>query len=143
MNAGFEENFMELQTDLISLCLELTEGKVDKIFAYASIENKSTMFNAFFEKSGELYTINQLNIDRKTAMEFLRIGTKDLSKIKDLCKQNNMKVPTELKMYYNLQTGKYNADYEYDEICSEKTGISAGEVFMQWYDEIRDSIRHA
>ncbi len=139
MQSNFEEKFMEIQTDLISLCLELTESKVDKIFAYASIEEKSAMFNAFFEKEGKVYTINQLNIDKKTALNFLKIGTKDLDKIKTLCTQNETRTPTEIKMYYNHQTGKFDADYKYDEICSAKTGVSAGEVFMQWYDEIKKS----
>lgn len=82
MKENFEDKFMGIQTDLISLCLEVTGSKVDKIFAYASIEKKSTMFNAFFEKDGKVLTINQLNIDRGTVMEFLKIGTTDLEKIK-------------------------------------------------------------
>lgn len=45
-----EFKFMEMRSGLISLCLEVMGGKVDKIFAYASIEKKSTMFNTFFEK---------------------------------------------------------------------------------------------
>ncbi len=140
MNSNFEEKFMEIQTEYIALCLELTESKVDGVYAYASIEKKSTMFNAFFEKSGKVYTINQLNIDSKTAMDFLRIGTMDLEKIKVLCKENDTRIPTEIKMSYNLKTGKFNADYKYDEICSSKTGVSAGEVFMNWYDEIKNSL---
>lgn len=140
MNSDFEEKFMEIQTDFISLCLELTDSKVDEVFAYASIEKKSTMFNAFFVKSRKVYTINQLNVDRKTAMEFLKIGTRDLEKIKILCKENDTQIPTEIKMIYNLKTGKYTADYKYDEICSEKTGISAGEVFIKWCDEIKNSL---
>ena len=48
-----------------------------------------------------------------------------------------MPVPTEMKMYYDATTGKYNAQYEYDEICLEKTGKSAGEVFLEWLSEIK------
>ena len=110
MKENFEDKFMGIQTDLISLCLEVTGSKVDKIFAYASIEKKSTMFNAFFEKDGKVLTINQLNIDRGTVMEFLKIGTTDLEKIKKKCEQNEIQTPTEIKMYYDVKTGKYNAD---------------------------------
>lgn len=48
MKENFEDKFMEIQRGLISLCLEVTDGRIDKIFAYASIEKRSTMFNAFF-----------------------------------------------------------------------------------------------
>lgn len=138
MKENFEDKFMEIQTDLISLCLEVTGNKVDKIFAYASIEKKSTMFNAFFEKDGKVLTINQLNIDRGIVMQFLKIGTTDLEMIKKTCEQNEIQTPTEIKMYYDVKTGKYNADYKYDEVCSDKTGMSSGEVFMKWYNEIKE-----
>ena len=140
MKENFEDKFMEVQTDLISLCLEVTESKIDKIFAYVSIEKKSTMFNAFFEKEGKILTINQLNIDRRTVMDFLRIGTTDLTKIKKICEQNETQTPTEIKMYYDVKSGKYKADYKYDEVCSDKTGMSSGEVFMKWYNEIKETL---
>lgn len=139
MKDNFEDKFMEIQTGLISLCLEVTGSKIDKIFAYASIEKKSTMFNAFFERDGKVLTINQLNIDRGIVMKFLKIGTTDLEKIKKICEQNEIQTPTEIKMYYDVKTGKYNADYKYNEVCSDKTGISSGEVFMKWYNEIKDN----
>ena len=139
MKDNFEDKFMEIQTGLISLCLEVTGSKIDKIFAYASIEKKSTMFNAFFERDGKVLTINQLNIDRGIVMEFLKIGTTDLEKIKKICEQNEIQTPTEIKMYYDVKTGKYNADYKYNEVCSDKTGISSGEVFMKWYNEIKEN----
>lgn len=137
MIENFEDKFMEAQTALISLCLEVTESKIDKVFAYASIEKRSTMFNAFFEKKGEVLTINQLNIDKRTVMDFLRIGTTDLNKIKKLCEQNETRTPTEIKMYYDVKSSKFKADYKYDEICSSKTGVSSGEVFMKWHDELK------
>lgn len=131
MKENFEDKFMEIQRGLISLCLEVTDGRIDKIFAYASIEKKSTMFNAFFEKDGNIVTMNQLNIDRETTMKFLKIGTTDLQKIRQIYEQNEIQIPTEIKMYYDVKTGKYSADYKYDEVCSYKMGISSGEVFMK------------
>ena len=139
MKKIFEDRFMEIQEGLISLCLEVTEGNIDKVYAYASIEKKSAMFNAFFEKNGRVVTINQLNIDSKTAMNFLRIGTMDLSKLKAICEEYEVKCPTEIKLFYDVKTGKCGADYRYDEICSSKTGLSSGEVFLEWYNQVKDS----
>ena len=68
-------------------------------------------------------------------MQFLKVGTEDIEKIKKLCNDYNMPIPSELKMYYNVNTGKYNVDYKYESICSTKTGISAGEIFMNWFME--------
>ena len=111
MSKKFEDQFMDLQSELISLSLEVTDKKVDKIYAYASIEEKSQMFNAFFEAAGEIKTLNQLGIDHNRMMQFLKLGTEDLDKIKALGKEYAMPVPTELKLHYDVKTGKYNADY--------------------------------
>lgn len=133
----FEDNFMDLQSEFISLCLELTEQKVDKIYAYCSIEAKSRMFNAFFEVGGEIKTANQLGINNSLVNQFLRVGTHDLPKFSQLCESYGVPTPTEIKMQYDTESGKFDAAYKYDVVCSETTGISAGEVFMNWFDEIK------
>lgn len=137
MSRQFEDEFMDLQSELISLCLEATGKRVDKIYAYASIEEKSKMFNAFFEVSGEIKTLNQLGLNNSLINQFLKLGTGDLEKIRSVCKNFNKPIPTEIKMYYDVNTGKYNADYKYNEVCSAITGMSAGEIFMNWISEIR------
>lgn len=140
MGRTFEDEFMDIQAGLISLCLELTGEGVDKLYAYVSIEQKSMMFNAFFEKSGKVLTINQLGVDNTTAMNFLKIGTMDLQKMKSVCEENGKDVPTEIKMYYDVRTHKFNSDCKYEEICSAKTGVSSGEAFTSWYNEIKNSL---
>jgi hypothetical protein len=48
MSKVFEDEFMDAQASIISLCMEVTKEKVDKIYAYCSNESRVTMFNAFF-----------------------------------------------------------------------------------------------
>lgn len=120
------------------MCLEVTKNKVSKVYAYASIEAKSQSFNAFFEVNKEVKTINQLDVNKDMMMQFLKLGTSDLSKIRELGKTYNRPIPTEMKMYYDVKTGKYNADYKYEEICSAKTGLDVGTIFMDWYNQIRN-----
>ena len=45
-------------------------------------------------------------------------------------------MPTEIKMIYEKKTGKFSVKYKYDEVCSAKTGIGAGEVFDNWITEV-------
>lgn len=137
MEKKFEDEFMELQSDFVSLCLELVEQKVNKIYIYCSLEKKSKMFNAFFEINGKIKTLNQLGGNNALIIQFLKLGTSDLEKVKKVCINYNMPIPTEMKMYYNIDTGKYDAQYKYEEICSEKTGKSAGQVFLEWISEIK------
>lgn len=99
---------------------------------YCSIEAKSQMFNVFFELDGKIKTLNEMGIVPSRAMELLRTGTHRLDKIKEVCAKYNYPTPTEIKMIYDVKTKKFNVGYQYKEICSAKTNISAGEVFMNW-----------
>ena len=137
MGKKFEDEFMDLQSGLVSLCLELTEQNVSKVYIYCSIERKSKMFNAFFEIDGKIKTLNQLGANKALIMQFLKLGTTDLEEIKNICISNNMPIPTEMKMCYDAKTGKFDGQYKYEEICSEKTGKNAGEVFLNWISEIK------
>ncbi len=97
------------------------------------------MFNAFFEVDGEVKTLNLLGIVRPVSTQFLRLGTQDLSKIEDVCTRYNMRVPTEMKLSYDVKSGKYDAKYKYDEVCSLKTNKAPGEVFLEWVAEIKNA----
>lgn len=129
MEKIFEDAFMDLQSEYVSLCLELLGNTVEKIYIYLSIEDKSQMFNVFVQKSNTIQTLNQVVNDRALLMQFLKLGTSDIEKIKSLCKQYNVSTPTELKMTYNVITGKFNAVYQYKPVC---TDVSSGEIFMKW-----------
>jgi len=45
---NFEDKLSEIQTDMISLALELAEDKIDTAYIYGSYENNSLSFNSFF-----------------------------------------------------------------------------------------------
>ncbi|MBR1443767.1 MAG: hypothetical protein IJ583_09585, partial [Firmicutes bacterium] len=83
----------------------------------------------------KVLTLNELNIVNGEAMGFLKTGTQELEKIKMLCEENQRKIPTEIKMYYDVKTGRFDAEYKYDEECLRK--MSSGEIFMKWYEEIK------
>ena len=128
MEKVFEDEFMDLQTALISLCLEVTE---EKVYVYCSNEKKSKMFNAFFDVNGEVKTLYQLGVPNELAFQFLKLGKEDLEKVDAICIKHNMPIPTEMKLYYDVTSGKYDAEYKYEEVCSAKTGKNAGEVFSE------------
>ena len=132
----FEDEFMEVQSGLISLCLEfLGDNKVDEIFAYCSIEEKSYSFNAFFRKNGEITKKENIESNMRRIVQFLRTGTADLEKVKEVCIKHQMPIPTEIKMYYDTQTGKFNAGSKYTPVC---VNISAGEIFDQGFAEYKN-----
>jgi len=101
------------------------------------MEEKSQSFNAFFEIDGEVKSINDLDISEDLMDQCLMLGTEDLMKIRELCACHNRERPTEIKMVHNVKSGKFDSDYKYEEVCSAKTGLTAHEVFYDWFDEVK------
>ena len=129
----FEDEFSEIQTGLISLCMELTRTKVNKVFAYCSIEDKSQAFNAFFQKDGKILKNNQVGANIETVNDFLRLGTNDLDKLREVCIRYGKPVPRQIKMVYDAKTHGFDARISYDSLLDE--GKSAGQAFMDWRNE--------
>lgn len=50
MIKGFEDAFTDLQSEFVSLCMEYTNGSVDKIYIYIYQDTSQKMFNAIFVK---------------------------------------------------------------------------------------------
>ena len=115
----------------------MTKKKVQKVYAYCSNEKKSKMFNVFFNVSGQIKTLNQLGVPQKPAFQFLKLGIEELKNLNAICAKHNMPAPTEMKLYYDVTSGKFDANYKYEEVCSAKTGKCAAEVFMEWIEEIK------
>lgn len=85
MNKVFEDDFLDIQSRIIALCVEFADNKADKVYAYGSIEEKSISFNAFFNIGGQIKTTNNLVTDTDAIWDFLDLGESDLEKIKQTC----------------------------------------------------------
>lgn len=137
----FEDAFMEEQSSLISLCLEFAEGQVDKVFAYASIEEKTQGFNAFFQAGRKIKAPHQIDPDPSMVQQFLNLGTSDLTNIRKICAAYQNPVPTEIKMTYDVKTGKFDAQYQYQPVCTAETGVDLSEVFLAWMEDERKKLK--
>lgn len=139
MQKVFEDEFMDLQSDLISLCLEVAEQRVNKVYAYCSVEEYSRAFNAFFEVGGEIRMLHQMGLPDRLTSQFLSVGTHDLDKIEAVCVKHDRPIPREIKMCYDVDTGKFDAWYKYEPVCTADTEKDIVEVFLGWVDEVKSS----
>ena len=129
MDREFEDEFMDAQSQIISLCVEFAGNRADKVYAYGSIEESSISFNAFFKIDGQIKTTNNIAADTDSIWDFLDLGELHYEK----------PVPTELRMIYDCKSGKIDTEYKYESICSGKTGTDSSEIFMKWLDEVLQS----
>ena len=138
MGKIFEDEFMDLQAEYVSLCLELFEDRADEIYIYVANEEDVRSFNAFCKVGGEVKMLHEMSIEPPMAFKFLRIGTNDAKRFSILCDKYNMPVPRELKMHYYVRTGKFEAKYKYEPVCSSKMEADSQDIFDDWVQEIKD-----
>lgn len=138
MSKIFEDEFMEIQADIVSVCLEATEGNADKIFGYCSMEECVFYFNACFEVNGKIKRVDQLDVDDNTQWMILRTGTDKLMDLRDICEKHKMRRPTEIKMVYDVRTGKFNANYKYEPVC-EDDDVFQSDIYLAWVEELKQS----
>ena len=144
----FEDQFSELQADMISICMEYVEDRADKVYVYASCEEgvvSSSFFYLINNTYVECHKVNDaLNIgeeeydvsqDRQFAV--LDIINEDVEKIKELCKEHEKDMPTELKLIYDVKSGKLQAEYKYDLVYSDDEVKTADDIAEEWFDEVK------
>lgn len=61
MKKVFEDEFSEIQTDMIQICLEYAEKKVDTIYIYGSFEENTISCDFFYKIMGKIVERHELN----------------------------------------------------------------------------------
>lgn len=129
----FEDAFMEVLSDYVSLCLEATNGAVDVIYGFIYQSQGLNAFNVFFAKDGQILTNRQL-LPKDLCRNLLRTGVADIPKLLDVCNKFGQKCPHEIKTIYHVHTKTFDAHFEYRDY-SELDDISTTDVLMAWINE--------
>ena len=143
---NFEDKLSEIQTDMISLALELAEDKIDTAYIYGSYENNSLSFNSFFVQDNKVYPINKLdqlgieNLTKDRMFQYLDIGISDLERLITLFQEDKKQAPTQLKLVYDNVNKKAKAQYSYDLFYSNSDTLTSYDIFMEWYKEIKEEV---
>ncbi|MCI7136635.1 MAG: hypothetical protein SPI09_00325 [Candidatus Limivicinus sp.] len=132
----FEDEFMDLQADYVSLCLEVMEGIADEIYIYISNEEDVSMFHTFCRVKGQVKTLGKL-FPATLQRELLMTGGKDIEKINELCRRYGRPAPTEIRLHYVVKTNSLDAHYEYKPVCAGDCGFGPGDVVDAWIEEER------
>ncbi|MEB6548565.1 antitoxin YezG family protein [Heyndrickxia sporothermodurans] len=144
----FEDRFSELQADMISICMEYIEERADKVYVYASCE-ESTISSKYFYLINNKYVkphkVNdalangdeRYNVSSERQFMVLDILNEDIEKIKELCLDYEKDMPTEMKLIYDVKSGKFKAEYKYDLVYTNHETKTARQIADEWFDEIQ------
>lgn len=152
MKDNFEDIFSQSQADIISLCLEYADGKVNDIYAYCSIEEGIYTFDVFYSINGVLYHKHRLNdstpssaqnyydtsSERQSAL--LETGIQDLKSLQVMLGKYEKPTPTEIKLHYNVDTGRLNAEYKYEPTYTNHRTLTSEDIFDQWFDQVNEKM---
>ncbi|MFD1902275.1 hypothetical protein [Enterococcus termitis] len=151
MTKAFEDLFMDIQADMVSIAMEYIENRADKIYMYGTIEGDSFSFNLFYEINGKIVKMHEVNsalksfdkpfdTSRERKVEVLKIGTQDLEELKQLCTEHHRDTPTELKIIFEVATNHLATEYKYEPVYENNDDIIFMQVFNDWYNDMKKEI---
>ncbi|MDM5436328.1 DUF600 family protein [Bacillus hominis] len=146
----FEDKFSELQSDMIAICMEFVEDRADKVYVYASCEEgiiSGSFFYLINNKYVECHKVNdalengdeRYDVSPKRQSMVLRIICKDVQKVKALCKEYEKDMPTEMKLIYDVKSGKFKAEYKYDLVYTIHDIKTADHIADEWFEEVKNN----
>lgn len=148
MKDNFEDIFSQSQADIISLCLEYADGKVNDIYVYCSIEEGIYTFDVFYNINGTLYHKHRLNDSNPSSTQnnydtsperqsaLLETGIQDLKNLKIILDKYDRPIPTEIKLHYNVDTGRLDAEYKHEPTYTNHTTLTSEDIFDDWFDQV-------
>lgn len=137
----FEDEFTDLQADMVDICNEYSKGLADKIFIYAANEG-IILAHHFYCINDKVLDCQELNeselnivfdVSDDCQEQVLDILNEDIQKIQTICKKYNQPVPKLMKLVYESKTKKFNAEYKYENQTTND--ISVFDNDDNWFEE--------
>ena len=143
MNRVFEDQLMEIQSDMISLSLEYVENKAETVYIYVVLEDGLVSFDVFYKIGGFIseksdvneYLSEKINDSDDIQFSLLEYGIEDAEKIEVLFEENSKEVPTEIRLVYDVKNNSLKSNYRYDAMYEKNEDLSVSDVFETWIQE--------
>lgn len=144
----FEDKFSGLQVDMISICMENVEDRADKVYVYVACEQgmiASKFYYLINNKYVKAHKVNDAWEDERYDVSPTRQGmvlniiNEDIEKIEELCKEYGRDMPTEMKMIYDVKSGGFQAQYNYDLVHTKDNTKTPKAFADEWFEEIKNN----
>lgn len=148
MNRVFEDQLMDIQSDMISLSLEYIENKAETVFIYVVLEDGLVSFDVFYKIGGFIseksdvneYLSEKINDSDDIQFSLLEYGIEDAEKIEVLFEENSKEVPTEIRLVYDVKNNSLKSNYIYDAMYEKNEDLSVSDVFEAWIQEEKSKL---
>ena len=144
----FEDQLMEIQSDMISLSLEYVENKAEIVYIYVVLEDGLVSFDFFYKIGGFIseksdvnkYLSEKINDSDDIQFSLLEYGIEDAEKIEVLFEENSKEVPTEIRLVYDVKNNSLKSNYIYDAMYEKNEDLSVSDVFEAWIQEEKSKL---
>ena len=144
----FEDQLMEIQSDMISLSLEYVENKAEIVYIYVVLEDGLVSFDVFYKIGGFIseksdvneYLSEKINDSDDIQFSLLEYGIEDAQKIEVLFEENSKEVPTEIRLVYDVKNNSLKSNYRYDAMYEKNEDLSVSDVFEAWIQEEKSKL---
>ena len=144
----FEDQLMEIQSDMISLSLEYVENKAEIVYIYVVLEDGLVSFDVFYKIGGFIseksdvneYLSEKINDSDDIQFSLLEYGIEDAEKIEVLFEENSKEVPTEIRLVYDVKNNSLKSNYRYDAMYEKNEDLSVSDVFDAWIQEEKSKL---
>ena len=139
----FEDQLMEIQSDMISLSLEYVENKAEIVYIYVVLEDGLVSFDVFYKIGGFIseksdvneYLSEKINDSDDIQFSLLEYGIEVAQKIEVLFEENSKEVPTEIRLVFDVKNNSLKSNYRYDAMYEKNEDLSVSDVFEAWIQE--------
>ncbi len=146
MNGNIEElnqKLMPIYSEIISACLDYSQGKTDYIYVLGiNVCNSHYMNNCFFKKHDSFFKKHKIYeeigviISDEKQSEVLN-NLKIMKELYKLFIEYTGESPTEVKLKYNVQTGKFGVNLSYSDRIEKSETLTPNDVFNEWFEEAK------
>ncbi|MDE5581854.1 MAG: DUF600 family protein [Treponemataceae bacterium] len=145
----FEDEFSALQADMVDICNEYSCGEAEKIFIYVAYEGL-LVTDHFYKINKQILACHKLNdcskkkefdVSDECQEQVLDVLIEDVHKIREVCKKYNQPMFTEMRLTYEPETKKFNAEYKYEAQFTDDMGLS--DIVNAWFEEEKAKLEGA
>lgn len=141
MNKVFEDEFSGVQGKMIQACLEYVESRAEYVYIYASCEPPCISGNFFYKINGELLKKHKLgegyDVSGKRQFACLDVLTESIKELREICRNYETDMPTEIKIIYDVTHNKVDAAYRYDCVYTKTRNKTSQDVVEEWFEKIK------
>ncbi len=132
----FENDFMKMQSSIISTCSEFAQNKADFIFVYLFMRENKYYFNVFFRFGKETWDMGELEYPPETVSYFCGLIKQDAERLSQLYEAEKREKPVMYKMKFRFKDSKFKFELKYDN--DFPIDFQPEQAFSEWKQKMKN-----